>query len=255
MEQLVYPKERIYFFISLLLSIIIYITLFVSIIGIVYIVIFALTAFILHGIFIGNIRGNGIKISEEQFPEVYQIAKRLSEEMGLYNTPDIYVIESGGLLNGFATKFLGRNFVVIYSDLLEMAYQEGEDAVSFVICHELAHIKRKHISRRFYLYPAMLVPFLGTAYSRACEYTCDQMGCYYVPKGAITGLLLLAAGKKLYKKVNTNILNRQIQEEGGFWVWFAEILSTHPNIIKRVNRIMNNTRFGEFYTNDRVSIS
>lgn len=239
MESAVYPKERIYFVISLIVSIILYLLLIVSIVGLVYLIMGAIITLFTHGIFIGNIRGNGIKLSEHQFPEAYQIAKKLSNEMGFFQVPDIYIMESGGLINAFATRFMGRNFIVIYTDVLELAYEEGEDALAFVICHELAHIKRKHLSRRWILLPANFMPFLGSAYSRACEYTCDLVGAYHVPKGAISGLLVLAAGKKLYRKVNVAAISHQAKDEGGFWVWFSEIISTHPNLAKRVRFIAN----------------
>ncbi|MEW9123955.1 MAG: M48 family metallopeptidase, partial [Thermotaleaceae bacterium] len=109
-----------------------------------------------------------------------------------------------------------------------------EDAVAFVICHELAHIKRKHLSYRWLIFPSTIVPFLGAAYSRACEYTCDRIGAYYVPQGAIQGLLVLATGKKLYRNVNIYAIEQQVEEEGGFWVWLYELMSTHPNLLKRI---------------------
>ena len=109
--------------------------------------------------------------------------------MELNPVPAIYVLQAGGLLNAFATRFLGRSFVVIYSDVLELAYMKGEAELAFVICHELAHIKRKHLAWRWFLYPSMLIPFLGAAYSRACEYTCDRFGAHYRPDGALGGFL------------------------------------------------------------------
>jgi hypothetical protein len=46
--------------------------------------------------------------------------------------------------------------------------------------------------------------------------------------------MLLASGKKLYKKVNTERFMFQSESEDGFWAWFAEKLSTHPKLSKRV---------------------
>lgn len=237
MKQLVTRKERVYFGISLVISLLAYLFLVVSIIGILYIAIGAIIAVIVHGLFIGRIRGNGIRVSENQFPEVYQIASQLADQMGLNPMPAIYVLQAGSLLNAFATKFLGRSFVVIYSDVLELAYAKGESELAFVICHELAHIKRKHLTWRWLLYPSMLVPFLGTAYSRACEYTCDHFGAHYRPDGAVGGLLVLASGKKLYRNVNPQVFSNQADTKHGFWVWFSEVLSTHPNLSKRVNAL------------------
>ena len=162
------------------------------------------------------------------------MAQRLANHMGLNPVPTIYVLQAGGLINAFATRFLGRNFVVIYSDVLELAYAKGEAELAFVICHELAHIKRKHLSWRWLLYPAMLIPFLGTAYSRACEYTCDTFGGHYQPNGALGGLLVLAAGNRLYQNVNAQEFIMQVESERGFWIWFSEVLSSHPHLPKRV---------------------
>ena len=234
MKSLVYKKERFYFVISLVISVLLYIILIFSII---YGIIGAIFGLIAHGLLIGNIRGNAVKVSERQFSDVYDIARNISNRMELRSMPDIYIVESGGILNAFATKFLGRHFAVIYSDVLELAYQEGESAVEFIISHELAHIKRGHLSWRLFLYPSMLIPFLGTAYSRACEYTCDRFAAHLKPQGSIDGLLVLAVGKKLYKKINVNELRNQSKEEKGFWVWFSEVLSTHPNLTKRVDAV------------------
>jgi Zn-dependent protease with chaperone function len=47
-------------------------------------------------------------------------------------------------------------------------------------------------------------------------------------------LLVLAAGKKLYRSVNVDAYLRQASRADGFWVWFSEVLSSHPNLTKRV---------------------
>lgn len=238
MSSLVHRKERLYFGLSLVISILVYLALIVSIVGLIYLIIGAVIGLVAHGLFIGNIRGNGVRVSDRQFAEVYHIAQKICEDMGIDKVPKIYVLESGGLLNAFATRFLGRNFVVIYSDILEVAYKQGEEALAFVVAHELAHIKCKHLTRRWFLYPALLIPFLGSAYSRACEYTCDLMAAHYQPEGAVPGLLILAVGKNLYEKVNLEEFIIQAEEENDFWVWFAEILATHPYLPKRVRALM-----------------
>ncbi len=234
MEPTINSKEKVYYSISLAVSILIYFLLVISLVGIVYILIGALIALVVHGLFIGNLRGNSVRVSERQFPEVFHIAISLAKKMNLDTVPTIYVVQAGGIFNAFATRFSRRNFVVIYSDVLELAYEQGEPALAFVISHELAHIKRKHLTNRFWLYPSMAIPFLGTAYSRACEYTCDSFAYHYQPDGAIPGILALAVGKKLYHKCDPYELGKQVEEESGFWIWLAEVFSTHPFLPKRL---------------------
>jgi Zn-dependent protease with chaperone function len=47
-------------------------------------------------------------------------------------------------------------------------------------------------------------------------------------------LLVLAAGRDLYSQVNSAEYSNQRETETGFFVAFSEILSTHPNLPKRV---------------------
>ena len=241
-DALVHPKEKMYFAICVVVSIAIYFVLARIILagaqvgGVIlfYLIVGIIGFFLFHGVMLGQIRGNGIRVSERQFPELMAMANQHSRRLGLDVTPDIFVLHSGGVLNAFATRFLGRNFVVLYSDVLALANQKGEKAVSFVLGHELGHVRRKHMTRRWLLYPAMAFPFLGGAYSRACEYTCDNIGNALEPEGGVDGLLVLAAGRELYTQVNAAVYSSQRETETGFFVRFAEILSTHPNLTKRV---------------------
>lgn len=140
------------------------------------------------------------------------------------------------MLNAFATRFFGRNFIVLYSDILETAYEKGNKALEFVIAHEFGHIKRNHITKQLLTFPSRIIPFLNPAYSRACEYTCDNIGYSLCPEGAENGMLVLAAGKRLYSKVNKDEFVNSSNMEFGFWKWFAEIISSHPNLPKRISR-------------------
>jgi Zn-dependent protease with chaperone function len=84
------------------------------------------------------------------------------------------------------------------------------------------------------LMPSYIIPFLGAAYSRACEYTCDNIGYALCPAGAKSGLLILASGSRIYKNVNIREFLNQDYSEDGFWKWFSEKVSSHPNLTKRL---------------------
>ncbi len=234
MEKLVHRKERFYFLLCLGFSALAYALLVWTIVGIPYLVLAALVATLAHGLAIGTLQGNAVRVSERQFPEVQRLIERLSLQLGLPRPPAAYVLQAGGLLNAFATRFLGRNFVVISTDVLELAAANGEPALGFVVAHELAHVKRGHAALRPLIFPAMLLPFLGTAYARACEYTCDAFAASCRPDGAADGLRVLVAGKRLYPAVDVSELILQADRNTGFWPWLAEMLSSHPFLPKRV---------------------
>lgn len=250
LRSLVNPKERRYRALLVFFSLGFYALLGIGLLGasaaapdafagmLAYLIGFPTLFFVLHGIGVGYLRGNGVRVSERQFPELLQMARRHAATLELAKVPDLFVLQSGGMLNAFATRFLGRDFVVVYSDVLAMAESRGEGAVSFIVAHELAHVKRGHLKHRWLTLPGRIVPFLGSAYSRACEYTCDRLGAHCEPTGAVDGLLVLAAGRELYPRVAVRDFARQVETEGGFWVRWAELLSTHPHLPKRVAALL-----------------
>jgi len=245
----VYIKEKLYFALKLIISIFLYglavafIAIkyeagFVSLIYAVlyYLLFIFLSLFIYKGLLLGYLRGNALKVTAKQFPEIREVVIDQTRKLQLKRVPDVFVLQSGGLLNAFASQFAGKNYIVLYSDIVEEAYENNKEAVDFIIGHELGHIKRKHLSKNIFLFPSAIIPFLQQAYSRACEYTCDNIGAELAAKGVRNGLFLLAAGKKLYRRVELEAVLEQMQNESGFWPWFAEKVSTHPRLIKRIAR-------------------
>jgi Zn-dependent protease with chaperone function len=199
-----------------------------------YLGVFIIFLFFRFGILIGFLKGNAVKLNKSQFPDIYQMVVQQSDLLGLSSVPSVFILQSGGVLNAFATRFLGRNYIVLYSEIVEAAYEQDKDILAFIIGHELGHIKRNHMLKNLLLSPSWIIPFLGSAYSRACEYTCDNIGHALCSPGFRSGILLLASGKNIYKKVNIKEYLIQDTVEDGFWKWFAEKVSSHPNLTKRL---------------------
>lgn len=236
LERYTHAKETPLFWSCLALSACMYLALVVALPLLIYAIAFAVFIFVAQGLMIGHIRGNCIRVSERQFPEIHQAAAEICQKLNM-PVPPIYLMESGGMLNAFATRFLSKDYVVLYTDIVEMAYERGLPAVKFVVAHELAHVQRGHLKRRWMILPALFT-LLGKAYYRACEYTCDALAAYCEPAGAVDGLMALSAGKKLHKQANREDFIRQIETESGFWVWLAEIHATHPRLPKRVQAVL-----------------
>ncbi|OMF37001.1 hypothetical protein BK133_07240 [Paenibacillus sp. FSL H8-0548] len=238
-QSLVHKNEGRYFAIALIFSIMVYFCLLFSLVFIIVIPILFLLPLLAQGIMLASIRVNGVRITPRQFPEVFAVVQEQCSKMGFAVVPDVYVMESSGILNAFASRFFGRNMVVLYSDLFELIQKGGEKELTFVITHELAHIKRNHLTKQLLIIPALWLPFIGEAYSRACEYTCDRMAVYFTNDvdAAMDGLTILAIGKSLYKRVDREEYLLQASYEKGFFVWLAERLSTHPSLPKRIYAI------------------
>lgn len=255
-NDLVYRRENLYFALLLIVSIMVYIAMLISIVGIAILAGIFLFYWFIHNLSMVNIRKNGVKVSEQQFSAFYAQAREVAERMKLKEVPDIYVMQSGGVLNAFAARFGLKNMVVLYSDVFALLEEQGEEEVLYILAHEFAHIKRKHVGYGWLLMPGLILPFLGNAYSRACEFTCDRYGAYYSQsfEGAKNALVILAIGPQLYRKVDQTVFMQQISAEGGMFSWMDELMSTHPNLPRRIHSVsafFNNEDTPEIQTSKR----
>ena len=148
----------------------------------------------------------------------------------------LFIIQEGGLLNAFAIRFSGSNYIAIYSDVFEMI-EHDIDILKFIIGHELGHIKRMHMSKRFWTILSSIIPFLSAAYSRSCEFTCDNIGFSVTRADSKRALLLLAAGKKLYKQVDPNTYLVDAKINNTLSVKIMELFMSHPYLPKRIKNI------------------
>lgn len=212
-----------------------WIAIAVSIIGAIYAVFLALVFFVVHLGFITHLRGNGVKLGPDQMPELHARVVELAGRVGLDPVPDAYLMQAGGALNALATRFLSRNFIVLFSDLLE-ACGDNTEARDMIVAHELGHLHAGHLRWRWLLLPGLAVPFLGQLYSRACEYTSDRYGmavCRDRDAG-LRGLAILAAGGQNGSRVSLQALARQREDMNSVWMKIGEWLGTHPPIARRL---------------------
>lgn len=227
------PKEQPLFVIGVVISALCWIALVVTLVGLIYGIPILLAVLLAHAFFLAHIRGNGVRVSERQLPALYARVKAAAARLGLAEVPDVYVIQAGGSLNAFATKLLSRRFVIVHSDLVDECRDERQ--LDFVIGHELGHLAAGHLAWNLFLAPFLMMPWLGAAYSRAREYTCDRAG--YAAVGelepALRGLAVLAAGGKLAAEVNLPAFMEQREETTGFVPATLELLSSHPYLCKR----------------------
>jgi Zn-dependent protease with chaperone function len=228
------PKERPLFVLSAIFSGIVWLVVVVTIVGLVYGGLIAMFIAMAHAIFLAHVHGNGVRVSEKQHPELYVRIRAGSARLGLPRTPEVYLLQGGGLLNAFATKLFSRRFVILLSDLVDQCADPRQ--LDFVVGHELAHHAAGHLAWNVFLAPAHVVPLLGPAYSRAKEYTCDRAGAAVAgdTEQAMRGLVVLASGGKLAAATNLDAFMEQAAETGGFWASVAELAASHPFLCKRV---------------------
>lgn len=114
-----WPTEQPLLALSFLVGLLIWIAVVFSVIGLFYAAIFGIFFGVAHLIFVAQVRGSAVRLGPDQFPELHATVERLARRMGLDPTPEAYLMQAGGALNAFATKFLRSHLIVLYSDLLE----------------------------------------------------------------------------------------------------------------------------------------
>lgn len=235
--ELVYNKEKPLFVISLTLSVIFWAALLVGTLGmaLIWVLFFFLFYLFAQSAFISYLKGTAVRITPQQFPDLHQRIATCCAKLGVKEIPDAYLLHGNGVFNALATRFLGRHFIVLYSDVVD-ALDEQPEAVNFYIGHELGHIARSHLVWAPVLFPSGLLPLLGAGYSRAREYTCDRYGlaCCASPREAQHGLAALAAGGKRWKTMSQEIYAGQSKSASGFWMSLHELVGDYPWLVKRM---------------------
>jgi Zn-dependent protease with chaperone function/type II secretory pathway pseudopilin PulG len=188
---------------------------------------------------IAYITGHGVEVTEAQLPDIHRQFVESCEKLSITARPRIYILNGNGVLNAFATWFLGRKFVVLLSGVVD-AMESNPSGVRFYIGHELAHVIRhdnplQHLLR----WPAQWLPILGAAFSRSRETTSDLHGlaCSASREDAARSLVALAAGAKQWKVVSLEALGVQATARQGFWMSFHELTASYPWTAKRVERM------------------
>ena len=242
MNELVYPRERTLGTITLVLGLLVWLGLIIGTFGIALIglalgfllYLFAQSALIAH------IKGNGVELSEAQFPDLYAQFTACCDKLQMKTRPQAYILNGNGGLNAFATKFLGTQYVVLMSSVVD-AMDKHVDGVRFYIGHELGHLRMKHLSGHLLRWPVLWLPLLGAAYSRARESTCDRHGlaCSGSPEGAAQALAALSAGVERWKQLDIAAYVSQTIHASGFWMSFHELTAGYPWLTKRAARVMN----------------
>ncbi len=196
-------------------------------------------------------RAKAIKITNRNFPEIYDIIIEHSKKLRLKKVPEVYVAQENGLMNAFAAFIIRKQYIQINADLFEIAYREHQDidSISFIIAHELSHIKLRHATL-WYNLPILYasgLPIFGSTASRAREYSCDRLAQKLTGIDGVDAMMALMAGKHLYKRVDVEDYIESTKNVKGFFVWCYNLGASHPIMTKRIRALIAREGSGKLY--------
>ena len=190
---------------------------------------------------------NGVEVTPDQLPRLYELFADLGARLGmspegegLSKLPRLYVTNGNGVFNAYATKCrIRQGYVVIYSDLLDIAYFNGDfSTIRFVLGHELGHIYCGHVSIwRSTLRPVATLLQINPSVSRAQEYSADRVGSLLAPEGVL-GMIGLFAGKHMSKHVDIDAYFDSVADhEDRFWLKVANFRADHAVGFRRMTAL------------------
>lgn len=195
-------------------------------------------------------RAMSLRITENNFPEVYEIVEDYAKKLGI-KTPKVYVMQSSGVLNAFSTFLIRKQWIMINSELFEIAYREHKDmdSLKFVIAHEMAHIYYGHATFHYHLSIMFsnIVPVVSQIASRTREYSCDRLAQRLTGVDGIDAMLALIVDRHLYKMVDKEDYLKEAKAQRGLFLWFANMFADHPVSCKRIVALEEGRGSGKVY--------
>ncbi len=195
-------------------------------------------------------RSMSLRITERNFPEVYRTIEEYANRLGIA-VPKAYVMQSNGVLNAFSTFLFRKQWILIHSELFEVAYREHKDmdALNFVIAHEMAHIYYGHATLHYNLpiWFSRLIPLVGSIASRTREYSCDRLAQRLTGTDGLDAMLALVVDRHLYKMIDKEDYIEEMRNQRGFFIWLVNLLADHPVMCRRVPALVDGRGSGKLY--------
>lgn len=196
-----------------------------------------------------------IRVTEENFPEIYAKVKEFSKLLGFKKEPEVYVEQMNGTINAYASWVPGKDYVHLNAEVIELLYLEHKDldTISFIMGHEFGHLYYKHtkLHYNFFASLANIIPifgskFMGPLLQRAREYSVDRVAQVLTDDkcGAET-MMFLSAGRHVYKYVNVDNYMSYVNKDKNFIEKFARFVTnltaSHPINPLRTKAILDPT--------------
>ena len=215
--------------------------------GVLYLLPLAPLVFYVYRFFIAaQARSNAILVGPRQFPDLFALYQDLGVRMDMARLPKFYVTNGNGAVNAFALECNRRHNYIVMNAEIAMMLPQARDIVAFVLAHEMAHHKMRHVSLWrlvIGIVPnTMLLP--GRTTTRAQEYSADRLALAVCPDHA-SAVRLLAAGPWMANGVDPDAWLAQCDaEHREFMVRVANGLSSHAVMVKRFKALRDIERRG-----------
>jgi len=185
-----------------------------------------------------SVRGNSVRLSDTQFPEVYALLRDHCRRLGMEELPELYLTSSSIPPYSETFSSWGRYYIVLHQVIFDIDDRKTLDVVSFILAHELGAIRLKHAAvwGEMLLTYVTAVKWLRNPLERARTFSRDRYGAELSPTG-FRGLLINAVGRRLMDHVDLDDYFAQMRAYGGFWSSLNVFFEAKPQVLTRLRRL------------------
>ncbi|MGA8533459.1 MAG: M48 family metallopeptidase [Candidatus Tumulicola sp.] len=185
-----------------------------------------------------SIRGNSVRLSERQFPEVYAVFTDHCRRLGMTEVPELFL--TGSTIQPYSNSFSSwrEKYIVLHQSIFDVDERKTMDVISFVLAHELGAIRLNQTAvwNEMLLTYVSAIKWLRNPLERARTYSRDRYGAALSPTG-FRGLLIDAIGRRLMDRVNVDDYLAQQRRYGGFWSGINIFFEARPQVFTRLRRL------------------
>jgi len=208
--------------------------------GIGFIILFAaFLGWIFTYFLAAQIKGGAVLISAQSWPELHAIVEEAKSKLGVSDAK-AYVLQDNAF-NAFATRFAGRNFIVLNSGAVDTLLRKGKiEDLKFLVGHECGHIAMGHVSfwNGTVTRLAELLFFPLYAWYRRCqERSADRCGlwCAGNRTEAHRSIAVLAGGSEMGSRLDIHAVSAQWNEiHAETWISIYRFFSPYPHTAERI---------------------
>lgn len=185
-----------------------------------------------------SVRGNSLRLSDKQFPEVYAVLRDHCRRLGMNEVPELFL--TSGTISPFSQTFSSwrENYIVLHQSIFDIDDLKTMDVVAFVLAHELGAIRLNHTAvwNEMLLTYISSIKWLRSPLERVRTYSRDRYGAALSPTG-FRGLLINAVGRRLMDRVDIPDYLAQERRYGGFWSSINVFFEARPQVFTRLRKL------------------
>jgi hypothetical protein len=185
-----------------------------------------------------TVRGNSVRLSDRQFPEVYAVLREHCRRLGMTEIPELFL--TGSTIPPFSRTFSSwrEKYIVIHQSIFDVDDRKTMDVISFTLAHELGAIRLNQTAvwNEMLLTYVSAIKFLSNPLERVRMFSRDRYGAALSPSG-FRGLLIDAIGRRLMDNVNVEDYLAQSRSYGGIWSFVNTFFEPKPQVFTRLHRL------------------